>query len=104
MEYSMDPSLVLPAWRAREVLFSPPCVRTSIYIIGSAQCGDATPMRVAYLEGTLRHKLENGPRGWRKAYMICPRCGLDLGANSLSRCPQCGQPLQAPMGRPAAHH
>jgi hypothetical protein len=31
--------------------------------------------------------------------MICPRCGLDIGTNSLSRCPQCGQPLQAPMGQ-----
>ena len=33
--------------------------------------------------------------------MICPRCGLNIGTNSLSRCPQCGQPLQAPAGRPA---
>ena len=33
--------------------------------------------------------------------MICPRCGLDIGTNSLSRCPQCGQPLQPPTGRPA---
>jgi hypothetical protein len=33
--------------------------------------------------------------------MICPRCGLNIGASPLSRCPQCGQPLQAPAGRPA---
>jgi hypothetical protein len=31
--------------------------------------------------------------------MICPRCGFKTGTDSLSRCPQCGQPLQAPMGQ-----